>query len=293
MESIEALSVAMVPGVNPGKWLDRWAERRPDVPLEVAVLGEAEQLAALAGRHLLFARSGGWRPEVRGASGLLTIPLYEERPVAVVPAEHLLALAEEVPVRAVGASELLDVEALGYEQAIALAGNGAGVAVVPQAVARALSRKDTAVAFLNDDDPAAAGLETPEGDALSDAEAERILEPTRVWLCFERAWQDAETGENHPVIEEFIGIVRGRREGSSRQPSVREREQAEAKRRTRERQSGQAGRAGGSGQRQRAGSVQKGTQNGGQKGTQKGASQRGSHSRSSGRPGSRSRGRRR
>ena len=290
MESIEALSVAMVPGVNPGKWLDRWAERRPDVPLDVSVVSEAAQLESLSRSHLLFARSGGRRPEVRGASGLLTIPLYEERPVAVVPAEHLLALAEEVPVRAVGASELLDVEALGYEQAIALAGNGAGVAVVPQAVARAFSRKDTAVAFLNDDDPAAAGLDAPEGDLLSEADAESLLEPTRVWLCFERSWQDAETGENHPVIEEFIGIVRGRRENSSRQPSVREREQAEAKRRTRERQSGQGARGGGlqkGAASQKGGSARQGSKGRagqqGSKGRAAGRSSRGNGSGSRGR----------
>ncbi|GAA1346523.1 VOC family protein [Falsarthrobacter nasiphocae] len=254
---LSSLTVALVPGVQPGKWLDRWAERRPDVPAVVVHVDEAAQLDALATAHVLFARTGPDGAPVRGREGLLTIPLYAEAPVAVLPREHVGALAEEMPVCALADDELLDVASLGYEAASGLAGNGAGVAVVPQAVARVFGRRDTETRPLTDTDPGTLGLESlaPQG-----ARAE-LLEGTRVWLCFDKAWQDPATGQNHPVIEEFVGIVRGRRAESSRQPSVQERQQAEAQRRLKERQGssssvdddGAAGRgrsrAGGSGQR--------------------------------------------
>lgn len=237
----------MVPGVSPGKWLDRWQQRRPDVPFTVDVIEEAGQIGALETHQILFARTdpaglGADGAPVRGARGLLTIPLYEEQPVLVAPADHDAALVEEFPLAALAASELLDLSLLGYEQAVELAGNGAGVVVIPQAVARALARRDTVVRPLSEEAPEDLGLASAsgEGDGEPGVDPEtiaRLSEPTRVWLCFSKEWQDALTGENHPVIEEFIGIVRGRKEESSRQPSVLERQQEEAKLRLKKRQS--------------------------------------------------------
>lgn len=249
MNSLEHLAIALVPGVAPGKWLDRWQERRPDVPFTVDIIAESDQLNALADRQLLFART---RPDgtgsdgrpVRGAHGLLTIPLYEEQPVLVAPLDHEASLTDVFPLSSLAASELLDLPLLGYEQAMELAGNGAGVVVVPQAVARMLARKDTVVRPVTDAPAEDLGLTTrrPEGDdaGLAPEDISRLMEPTRVWLCFAKSWQDPDTGENHPVIEEFIGIVRGRKAESSRQPSVLERQQEEAKVRLKERQSSQS-----------------------------------------------------
>ncbi len=253
MNSLEHLAIALVPGVAPGKWLDRWQERRPDVPFTVDIIAESDQLDALADRQLLFART---RPDgtgsdgrpVRGAPGLLTIPLYEEQPVLVAPLDHEASLTDVFPLSSLAASELLDLPLLGYEQAMELAGNGAGVVVVPQAVARMLARKDTVVRPVTDAPAEDFGLTTrrPEGDdaGLAPEDISRLMQPTRVWLCFAKSWQDPETGENHPVIEEFVGIVRGRKAESSRQPSVLERQQEEARVRLKTRQTA-PGREGG------------------------------------------------
>ena len=38
----EAFRVAYVEGVMPGKWLDRWAERHPDLPLDASLVTHVE-----------------------------------------------------------------------------------------------------------------------------------------------------------------------------------------------------------------------------------------------------------
>ncbi len=72
-----------------------------------------------------------------------------------------------------------------WDETIPLAAANAGVAIVPQSVARAHSRRDL--------------VARPVTDAPA----------TRVWL----AWPSARTS---PEVEEFIGIVRGRTANSSR-----------------------------------------------------------------------------
>ena len=57
---LPALRIAIVPGVTPGKWVRRWEERVPDVPLTVSACDETEQTAVLwDGRlALIFALQG-------------------------------------------------------------------------------------------------------------------------------------------------------------------------------------------------------------------------------------------
>lgn len=169
--------VAIVPGVNPGKWTKAWSERRK-TPIEVTPIEVADQRAVLIdGRaDVAFVRLPIDRDD------LSVIRLYEEVTVVVVPSDHPISLYESVTLADL-AGETIREEAL--DDAIDLVVAGAGILVVPFSLARQHTRKDLAV--------------RPVTDAPT----------TEVAV----AWPiDATTAD----VDEFIGIVRGRGPNSSR-----------------------------------------------------------------------------
>ncbi|MFF8414054.1 LysR family substrate-binding domain-containing protein [Streptomyces omiyaensis] len=191
--------LGFVPGVTPSKWVRIWEQRLPDVALALLQLTPAESFAALregtADAALL-------RLPVDGED-LSAIPLYEETTVVVVPKDHLFAAAEELAAEDL-ADELvlhplddtLDWEAppgrpaLQRPQttadAIELVAAGVGVLLVPQSLARLHHRKDLT-------------YRTVTG-----------VPQSRVALSWPR------TEEAPDLVEEFIGIVRGRTVNSTR-----------------------------------------------------------------------------
>lgn len=177
------LRVGYVPGVILTKWRDRWAERFPRLRLEVTPVESASQRAALdAGEvDLCFVRLP------IDAAGLHVIRLYEEQPVAWFAKDHLLAALDELSV-----ADLVDETVLAEADQVAIDRVAAGVAVlrVPLSVARLGQRKDL--------------VHRPVVDAPT----------TTVAL----AWR---TDNTHGLIEEFIGIVRGRTANSSRTQAER------------------------------------------------------------------------
>jgi DNA-binding transcriptional LysR family regulator len=173
------LRVGFVPGVTVTKWTRIWADRHPRTRLELVDVVEEEQRAALddAGVDMCFVRL-----PVDG-SRLHVIPLYEEVPVVVVPKDHPVSLFDEVSLADLSEETVLDD--VDPEQAVDLVAGGAGVLLVPQSIARSHSRRDL--------------VYRPVSDAA----------PTRIAL----AWLVENPNE---LIEEFIGIVRGRTPNSSR-----------------------------------------------------------------------------
>jgi DNA-binding transcriptional LysR family regulator len=190
-----------VPGVTPGKWVRMWAERRPRVPLELvtATTDDAVELIRTGAVDAAVVRL----PIDR--TGLHTIPLYVETTVAVVPKEHVLTATEEA-----GVADLADEIVLRPRddtlvwpgdlpgraaafapattaEAIELVAAGVGLLVVPQSLARLHHRRDLTYRPLTDAPGSGIGL----------------------------AWPDA---PNTELMEEFIGIVRGRTVNSSRTP---------------------------------------------------------------------------
>ena len=149
----------------------------PRHPLTLTPLSQAEAAAALAAREVDAAFLRMPVPEEFSA-----IPLYEEQPVVVMEKDHALAELEAVSPGDLAGVHLIDDD---WAAAVELAATGVGVAIMPQSVARALSRKDVV---------ARPAVEQPT---------------TRMAL----AWHpDASTD----LAEEFIGIVRGRTANSSR-----------------------------------------------------------------------------
>ncbi|WP_433782629.1 LysR family substrate-binding domain-containing protein [Actinomycetospora sp. CA-101289] len=194
-----------VPGATPGKWARKWAERRPDVPLELVgattddVVGRVRDGALDAGVVRL--------PIDR--AGLHAIPLYTETTVAVVPRDHVLTavdeaelgdLADEIVLRPQDDTLSWPGDLPGHgaahepattAEAIELVAAGVGLLVLPQSLARLHHRRDLAHRPVTD---------APQSSVVL-------------------TWPDAPNSE---LMEEFIGIVRGRTANSSRTPRGRD-----------------------------------------------------------------------
>ena len=191
--------VGSIPGATPGKWIDAWHERLPDVELELRPIEVVDQRSALfdGGLHAALVRL----PIAQ--DGLHVIPLYNEIPVVVAAADsHLMAvdeldladLAGEVIV--VPRDDVLGLAVPGgvtasfappadTEEAIAIVSAGVGIVVVPMSLARLHRRKDADYRPLRDGPSSTVAL----------------------------AWRADRTT---PAVDAFVGIVRGRTANSSR-----------------------------------------------------------------------------
>lgn len=179
--NLTPLRIAIVPGVNPGKWTRAWAERRMN-PIEVTPVPHDDQRSVLTDRRadVAFVRLP------IDSRNLSVVRLYEEVTVVVVPIEHPISLFDAVTLADL-AGESVRSEPL--EDAIDLVVAGVGILVLPHAVARQHARRDLAI--------------RPISDAPT----------TEVAI----AWLEDETTDD---IEEFVGIVRGRTAASSRGSSA-------------------------------------------------------------------------
>jgi DNA-binding transcriptional LysR family regulator len=193
-----SLTLGYVPGGTPSKWARTWAQRHPEVPLHLRTVPAAEAAATV--------RSGAVDMAVlrlpTDTSGLAVIALYAETMVAVVPTDHLLTAADTVTAADLDGEPTLQpldhvvdwVDAPGApvehrpettEDAIGLVAAGMGTLIVPQSLARLYHRKDLTF--------------RPITDAPTCPVALAFVE-----------------GPQSELIEEFIGIVRGRKPSSSR-----------------------------------------------------------------------------
>lgn len=190
--------LAYVPGVTPAKWARTWTERLPDVPLELVALEPVDAERAVRDGEVDAALL---RLPVDRAL-LSAIPLYTETTVVVVPKDHELTTADEA-----APADLDDLTVLHplddtleretipgrpaverpatTAEAVELVAAGAGVLLVPQSLARLHHRRDLTY--------------RPVPDAAQSTVA--------------LAWLEGRTTD---LVDEFIGIVRGRTVNSSR-----------------------------------------------------------------------------
>lgn len=228
------LEIGYVPGVQPDKWLERWRERRPDVPVTAHRTGDPRADLAAApgdrGHDVIFFREPADAPR-SAPPGLLRIPLYTETMAVLAPKDHAIAAYDSLSLADLEGERWLEpVDAVTaspdeVSAAVDLVAAGAGLLVLPMPYARSLSRRDV--------------IERP----LHGVPA------TRMGV----AWSPRREGEE--MIEEFVGIVRGRTASTSRgaapapRPKLTAREKTAAKARAREERSGGRPAPRGSGRR--------------------------------------------
>lgn len=182
----------------PAKWARIWNERLPDILLHLVgvTAAEAADLVRRGDVDAVFLRL----PTDR--TGLHAIPLYTEKTVVVVPKDHVVAAFEEVSAKDLTDDVVLHPldDTLDWKQppgqpargrpattadAVDLVAAGVGLLVVPQSLARLHHRSDLTYRPVTD---------APQSHvALS--------------------WRASETTE---LMEQFIGIVRGRTVNSTR-----------------------------------------------------------------------------
>lgn len=191
--------LAFVTGATPDKWAARWRERHPKDRLELVPVEQADQERVVRDGTVDMCLA---RLPV-DTTGLLVVRLYDEAQVVVVDREHVVSAVDEVeladladeqlvtdPAQVPGWTEVaradrLDWPAMTDREAVEVAASGAGVAVLPESVARVLHRKDA--------------VHRPVVD----------LPPTTVALVWLAERDDDAT-------QEMVGITRGRTARSSR-----------------------------------------------------------------------------
>ncbi|AXG52354.1 LysR family transcription regulator [Streptomyces lincolnensis] len=184
--------------MTPAKWVRIWNERLPDIPLELLQVTAAEAPAVLRDGA---ADAGLVRLPV-DRTVFSAIPLYTETTVVVVPKDHLVTAVDEVTCADLAEEVVLHPldDVIGWERppgepaferpattadAVDLVAAGIGVLVVPQSLARLHHRRDLTYRPLVDAPQSEIALSWPE-DATTD------------------------------LVEDFIGIVRGRTVNSTR-----------------------------------------------------------------------------
>ncbi|MFG1683432.1 LysR family substrate-binding domain-containing protein [Nonomuraea sp. NPDC049269] len=197
-ETGDEFRLAYVPGVTPAKWVGVWTERLPDVPITLVAVPAAEVVGLLreGGADAGFVRL----PVDR--DGLSVIPLYVETTVVVVPKDHAVTAADEVAIADLADDEVfhpLDeiiewtvrpgvpafTRPATTAAAVELVASGAGLLLVPQSLARLHDRRDLTYRPV---------LDAPQSQVAL-------------------AWPTDATTD---LVEDFIGIVRGRTVNSSR-----------------------------------------------------------------------------
>ncbi len=223
--------------MTPTKWVRIWNERLPEIPLALVAVTAAEASDVLRGGG---ADAGFVRLPI-DRTDLSAIPLYTETTVVVIPKDHIAAAVDEVSAEDLADEIVLHPldDTLDWERppgrpanerpattadAIELVAAGVGLLVVPQSLARLHHRKDLTYRPVTGAPESRVALSWPE-DATTD------------------------------MVEDFIGIVRGRTVNSSRgrtatppQPKQRKRPDAgDARRKPAAGKSGGKSPRGGSG----------------------------------------------
>lgn len=195
-----AFRLLVVPGITVDRWSRTWSERLPSVGLQL-VAAEVAQAATLLTTR---ADAGLVRLPV-DQDTFHAIPLYTETTVVVVPRDHVLTAADKVTVADLADETLLRPldDVLDWKgtpaapttmaadrpattaAAVELVAAGVGVLVVPQSLARTYHRRDLTYREVTDAPTSSVAL---------------------AWM------RDRHTD----LVEEMIGIVRGRTMNSTR-----------------------------------------------------------------------------
>lgn len=260
---VQEFRLAYVPGVMPAKWVRIWEERIAEVPLELVSLNTEHSVHGIRSKSI---DAGLLRLPI-DREDLHAITLYTETTVVIMPKDHVLTEAAELTFGDLEGEVVLQPEDDPLQWEAALPGvpalerpastkdavdlvlAGIGVVIVPQSLARLHHDKEL------------------EFRPLADAPASQVA---LVWR------EDSES----ELMEELIGIVRGRTANSSRgkpeEPKQRATAKAKAKAKAAKAAAPAAGRGkAGAGKGNQRGPAKGGRPNGGKSGGKGGGGRRG------------------
>lgn len=193
------LRIAFATGTSPEKWFRRFMQRIParltteslDNPMGALEEGAADmailRLESAAGTSTVLPES------------FHRIRLYDEAWGVAFAKEHVFSLSESIAVGLLADEMVLltSTDPGQLRQMLPVAATGAGVVVGPRTILKALSKKAILSANLVD------------VDSQEHAEGAQPMSKTSVWLVWPKEADDE-------LRQEFVGIVQGRREGSTR-----------------------------------------------------------------------------
>lgn len=196
-EEPRSFRLGVIPGATPGKWIDAWKQRMPNVPLELVPIDVADQRSALDDVDAALVRL----PLTDDA--IHVIALYDETPVVIASRESHLLAADELTIADLAGEIVITLSddplgpveipgvlaprfaAMPVADAVATAAAGTGILIVPLSLARLHRRKDT------------------DHRPLADGPLSTVA----------LAWRREHTTAD---VDTFVGIVRGRTSNSSR-----------------------------------------------------------------------------
>ncbi|SDH37494.1 LysR family transcriptional regulator substrate-binding protein [Agrococcus jejuensis] len=178
--ALEPFRLRYVEGATPAKWIRAWVDRMPQ-RLEHELVAEEQQLDALRAGE---ADAAIVRLPIDEA-GLHVVRLYDERAFVVVPEDHAAADLESVVVADLADESMIARGTMTWSELVEVVASGAGIALMPQSLARLHQRRDVA--------------SLPVAD----------LPPTTVALV----WRLERDGDD---VQALVAITRGRSARSSR-----------------------------------------------------------------------------
>ena len=186
-----ALRIAFATGTNPEKWFRRFRQR---TPWQLHTTATDDPLQLLKDSQVDMALIRRDHNDPIDDDSLHRVALYQEAWGVAFEAEHVFSLSSTI------ALELLDDETIllsssdpaQLRQMLPVAATGAGVVVGPRPILKNLAKKAVA----------SADVVGSEGDS-------EPLTRTSIWLVWPRAADDE-------IRQEFVGVVQGRREHSTR-----------------------------------------------------------------------------
>ncbi|WP_222123717.1 LysR family transcriptional regulator substrate-binding protein [Agrococcus jejuensis] len=177
---LEPFRLTYVEGATPAKWIRAWIDRMPQRLEHELVTGEQQLDALRAGE----ADAAIVRLPIDD-DGLHVVRLYDERAFVVVPQEHAAAELDSVVAADLVGESTIERGTMTWSELVEVVASCAGIAIMPQSLARLHQRRD--VASLPVDD----------------------LPPTTIALV----WRHERDGDD---VQALVAITRGRSARSSR-----------------------------------------------------------------------------
>ncbi len=149
----EPFRLTYVEGATPSRWIRAWIERMPQPLVHDRVEVERQEDALRSGE----ADAAIVRLPI-DEEGLHLVRLYDERAFVVVPSEHPIAEMDAVVAADLEGERAIAREGMTWGELVEVVASGAGIATMPQSLARLHHRRDVASVPIEDAPPTTIAL---------------------------------------------------------------------------------------------------------------------------------------